>query len=218
MSEMSEMPEMPSIPEMPEDVTQAISPFIFSGYISYPGIEFPAKCYLPPHPPHCTYTVTATTAPHMRMAACVCKKWREAFQKYVETNLRARTADIHRAAVSMALRLCKCDHYADGYMPNISTFTYHLYLDQQQVFSVTLTRQRVAHSANKHEFLAQYGGPEKPDRTSVWPVHTIKIPRSCWILRDFISDEQRVEYLAWRDTQLVTLPKWLEDQHAMLSQ
>ena len=209
---------MPEMLEMPEDVTQAISMVIFKGKMPYEGIESPAKCYIPPHPPHCTFTGTVKTTPHMRMVACVCKEFYKAFKNYVKTNLCARTADIHRAAVSMALCLCKCDYYGDGYIPSISTFTYHLYLDQQQVFSVTLTRQRVAHSANNHEFLAQYGGPERPDRTSVWPVHTSEIPRACWILRDFISDEQRAEFQAWRDTQLVALPQWLEDQHAVLSQ
>ena len=134
---------------MLEDTKQVLSSAIFRGQMRYPCMMSPAWCILRPYPPDCTFTTTTKTEPQMRMAAAVCKKWREDFQKYVETQLSAFTARTHECAVKTALNLCNCDDYNDKWnIPLVSTLTYHLYLDQKQVLSVTFTRRHVAHSAD----------------------------------------------------------------------
>ena len=131
-----------------------------------------------------------------------------------------RTARIHVVGGRKALDLCNCDEYAEPWdIPSSSTWACYLYLEQKHIFSVTLTRRRVAHSAEAsvsqfspaHELLAQYRGPEKAG--SIWPVYTVEIPRVCWVPASVISAEERSEYQTWRGAQSAALGAWLVGQY-----
>jgi hypothetical protein len=204
------------MPLILEDTIKNLSLVIFKE-------KMPHTCIETVVPGTSCFTVTCTTAPHMRMAACVCKMWRKDFQKYVKMELLTRTARIHVVGSKQALKICNCDEYADPWdIPKESKRAYYLRLDQKHVFSMTFIRRRVAHSADAtvsqfspaHELLAQYRGPEEPGK--IWPVYTIEIPRVCWVPASVISDEARTEYQAWHPAQLVALRQWLAEQYAEL--
>ena len=211
-----------------EDTTQVMALAMF-------GKKWPYPCRVATTPGTRTYTIYPNGGTHTwpvthtqkvasvhntHKVAAVCKMWHAKIKEHLQLQLCRVTARLYETAVDRALKRCNSDFYENHWefpeIPLASTSRSYLYLDEEQVFSVTFTRRRVAHSADAtHELLAQYGGPEKPG-SSPWPVHTIELPAACWIPRSVISPEQRAEFEAWRATQLAALPQWLGEQHAAL--
>jgi hypothetical protein len=206
------------MPMILEDTTQVMALAMFRKKWPYPCREAttPGTRTYTIYPNGGTHTWPVT---HTHKVAAVCKMWHAKIKENLQLQLCWVTALIHESAVDRALKMCNIDYYKDHWnfpeIPRVSTSYSYLYLDEEQVFSVTFTRRRVAHSADAHELLAQYGAPEKPG-SSPWPVHTIELPAACWIPRSVISPEQRAEFEAWRAAQLAALPQWLGEQHKAL--
>jgi hypothetical protein len=208
-----------------EDTTQVM-------FLAMFGKRWPYPCREATTPGTRTYTIYPNggthTWPvtHTQKVAAVCKMWHAKIKEHLQLQLCWTAAHIHESAVDRALKMCNIDYYKDHWnfpeIPRVSTSYSYLYLDEEQVFSVTFTRRRVAHSAEAgvsqfspaHELLAQYRGPEEPGK--IWPVYTIEIPRVCWVPASVISDEARTEYQAWHPAQLEALRQWLAVQYAEL--
>ena len=166
-----------------------------------------------------THTQKVASVYNTHKVAAVCKMWHAEVKQHLQLQLCWTAARIHKSAVDRALKMCNSAYYENHWefpeTPLDSTFRSYLYLDEEQVLSVTFTRRRVSQFPPAQELLAQYGGPQQPG-SSPWPVHTIYIPTVCWIPRSVVSPEQRAECEAWRATQLAALPQWLGEQHAAL--
>ena len=207
-----------------EDTTHAMALAMFGKKWPYPCREATTpgtRTYtIYPNGYGWTHTQTVASGHNTHKVAAVCKMWHAKIKEHLQLQLCWTAALIHESAVNRALKMCNSDFYENHWefpgIPLVSTSRSYLYLDEEQVFSVTFTRRRVAHSADAtHELLAQYGGPEKPG-SSPWPVHTIELPAACWIPRSVVSSEQRAEFQAWRATQLAALTQWLAEQHKAL--
>ena len=165
-----------------------------------------------------TYTIYSKTATHAHKVDVVCKMWHEEFQKHVQLQVCWVSGQIHESAVKRALEMCKVEYYENYWefpgVPAVSTSRSYLYVDEEQVFSLTFTRRRVAKADGRHELVAEYGGPEKAGRA--WPVHVMELPAACWIQRSVLRDDERAELEAWRCGQVVALGEWLAEQQARL--
>jgi hypothetical protein len=197
-----------------EDKTHAMALVMFGKKWPYPSRQTTT-------PGTRTYTIYLNGYgwTHTPKLAAVCKMWHAEVKQQLQLQLCWTATHIHESAVDRALKMCNSAYYENHWefpeIPLDSTSRSYLYLDEEQVFSVTFTRRRVSQFAPAQELLAQYGGPQQPG-SSPWPVKTIYIPTVCWIPRSVVSPEQRAECEAWRATQLAALPQWLGEQHAAL--
>ena len=94
------------MPMILEDTMKNLSLVIFKEKMDHHGIEIVVP------DTHC-FTVRSTTAPHMRMTACVCKMWHKDFNKYVKMELITSAVRIHLVGGRKALDICNCDEYED---------------------------------------------------------------------------------------------------------
>ena len=201
-----------------EDTTLAMTLAMF-------GKKWPYPCREATTPGTRTSTIYLNTYgwKHTPKVAVVCKMWHATVKQQLQLQLRWTAAHIHESAVNRALKMCNFDYYKNHWefpeIPRETTSLSYLYLDEEQVFSVTFTRiRRVSPLSPAQELLVQYGGPQPG--SSPWPVKTIYIPTACWIPRSvdsLISPEQRAESEAWRATQLAALTQWLGEQNASLA-
>jgi hypothetical protein len=197
---------------MLEDTQEILSQAIFRGGIPMRSTESNVHHVQPGK----SLTITCTPAPHMVLAARVCKMWRDDFKKYLAPELEACMQTVWKAGANDALALCDCDEYHHHWsIPPTTTVMYSMWRCREYVFSEKFTRRHTNHQGG-HELVAQYAVPVMPGRMGVSTHHT-QCPAVCWVPGPQCSLPQIAEFQHWRIEQTLAMQLWLSTQQAELN-
>jgi len=143
---------------------------------------------------------------HMMRAARVCKAWKQAYEKHLQTQTGAIFERVRQDVVSSTLDLCDYSKYDDEKpLPTHAQMVHSIYCGGKLLFVMKFRRMQVE---RVHELEASYG---VGDRFSARAITVLPL---CCVADRNRDGYQKQFFRGWRAEQTAALDQWLGEQHA----
>ena len=208
-----------------EDAQTLAQQIIFQGQLERQAIERHTFDYHE-NPAGIFYT-TLVRSREMAKLACVSKAWQKAHKDFLQAAVAAAVPQFFQAALTSGWEMCDLNEYVQYEEQNIRSATrqkHTLWLGDQYVLGVRLSRVRFNRDTESHRFIAQFhaagqGNVEDDPGDDEWdadeiPWRVAAIPQVCWLDPLCLTAEQVDEKLDWFQQQTAALLLWLEQQRA----
>ena len=209
-----------------EDAQTVAQQIIFQGQLARQAIERHYSTFDYYENPAGIFYTTLVRPREMAKLACVSKAWQKAHKDFLQTAVAAAVPQFFQAALTSGWEMCDLNEYVQYEEQNIRSATrqkHTLWLGDQYVLGVRLSRVRFNRDTESHRFIAQFhaagqGNVEDDPGDDEWdavePHHLFDIPAVCWLDPLFLTAEQVDEKLDWFQQQTAALLLWLEQQRA----
>jgi hypothetical protein len=143
---------------------------------------------------------------HMMRAARVCRAWKQAYEKHLQTQTGAIFERVRQDVVNSALDLCDYSKYDDEKpLPTHAQVVHSIYSGGKFLFAMRFKRMQVE---RVHELEASYGVEGK------FCALTIPVSPLCCVAERNRDGYQKKFFHGWRAQQSAAVDQWLGEQHA----